>query len=144
LAGIRIGVAIANKKIINELEKVRLPYNINSISQLTASFALKNRKIILSNINKIIIERKRLFDELNKINKVFLFQTNSIFILFRVAGNNADVIYDYLKNKGILVRNLNENGILKNCLRVTVGTRTENNKFLEVMKKYENENSKGK
>ena len=135
LAGIRVGVAIANKNIIKEVEKVRLPYNVNSISQEIALFALKNKSRIFANIKKIIKERERLFDGLLKIKKVFPFKSDANFVLFMVE--NADMVYENLKKKGILVRNLNEPGILNNCLRVTVGTKSENNKFLKELKNYE-------
>lgn len=130
LAGLRLGFLISNKEIINEVNKVRLPFNVNSLSQAVAVEALKNKKQMHSYITSIISERKRLFREMEKIDGITPYPSDANFILFRVA--NADSIYRNLLKKGVLVRDLT--GVVENCLRVTVGTPGENALFLKTLK----------
>lgn len=130
LAGLRVGFLIANEKIINEVNKVRLPFNINSLSQTVAIEVLKDRKILKSYIKSIISERNRLFNELAKIKGIRLYPSEANFILFRVK--EPDRIYERLLEKGVLVRNIK--GVADGCLRVTVGTPEENRIFVKVLK----------
>ncbi len=130
LAGLRVGFLIANEKIINEVNKVRLPFNINSLSQTVAIEVLKDRKILKSYIKSIISERNRLFNELAKIKGVSPYPSEANFILFRVK--EPDRIYERLLKKGVLVRNIK--GVVDGCLRVTVGTPEENRIFVKVLK----------
>ncbi|MEK6677806.1 MAG: histidinol-phosphate transaminase [Nitrospirota bacterium] len=132
LAGLRIGILIADKGIVKELNKVRLPYNLNSYSQVIASSVLKNRKAIDEQVNNIISERQRLAEEMKGIDRLIVYPSDSNFIFFKT--NNADKIFKGLINRGILIRNMNKPGRLKNCLRVTVGTPEENGEFLSALK----------
>jgi histidinol-phosphate aminotransferase len=130
LAGLRLGFLIANEEIINEVNKVRLPFNVNSLSQAVAVEAMKNKKQMRSYITSIISERKRLFREMNKIDGITPYPSDANFILFKVP--NADKVYNHLFKKGVLLRNLT--GVIENCLRVTVGTHGENTVFLRTLK----------
>ena len=134
LAGLRVGFLIADKEIINEVNKVRLPFNLNSLSQAIAIEVLKDRKLLQSNIKIIISERDKLFNELAKIDGVNPYPSEANFILFKVK--NPDGIYKRLLKKGVLVRNMK--GIVNSCLRVTVGTPGENRIFLDTLKKINN------
>lgn len=129
LAGLRLGFLIADAEIIEEVNKVRLPFNVNSLSQAIAVEALKNNKQLNSSIKKIISERERLFNEMKTIKGITLFPTEANFILFQVK--NPDGTYNALLKKSILVRNLND--VVKGCLRVTVGTPEENMAFLKAL-----------
>ncbi|MEW6003462.1 MAG: histidinol-phosphate transaminase [Nitrospirota bacterium] len=129
-AGLRVGFIIADEEIINEVNKVRLPFNLNSLSQSIAEEAIKEKKATLSYIRSITSERDRLFNEMTKINSIKPFPSEANFILFKVR--DAENTYKSLLKKGILVRNMN--GIVNGCLRVTVGTPEENTVFLEVLK----------
>jgi histidinol-phosphate aminotransferase len=131
LAGLRVGFLIADREIINEVNKVRLPFNLNSLSQAIAADVLKDGKTLRGRVNAIVSERKHLFSEMNKIRGVCLYPSEANFILFRV--NDSDRIYKRLLQKGVLVRNMK--GIADGCLRVTVGTTEENRIFLNAMKK---------
>jgi histidinol-phosphate aminotransferase len=131
LAGLRVGFIIADSEIIKEVNKVRLPFNLNSISQRLAIEALKNKKQLQSCIASIISERKRLFKEMEKINGIKPYPSEANFILFRSV--NSDKIYKALQKKGILIRNMK--GIIDGCLRVTVGTPKENTFFLKELKR---------
>jgi histidinol-phosphate aminotransferase len=131
LAGLRIGFLIADEDIINEVNKVRLPFNVNTVSQTIALEVLKNRKLLNSYIKSIVSERGKLFNEMSKIKGIKPYPSEANFILFK--SKNPDRIYKGLLKKGILVRNMNS--ILNGCLRVTVGTPGENSIFLNVLKK---------
>ncbi len=131
LAGLRVGFMIADEEIINEVNKVRLPFNVNSLSQAVAAEALKDKKGIGSYIKAIASEREKLFDGLSKIKGITPYPTEANFILFKTE--NPDNIYTGLLKRGVLIRNLNS--VLKGCLRVTAGTPDENNAFLNALKK---------
>ena len=131
LAGLRVGFMVADKEIINEVNKVRLPFNLNSLSQKAAADALKNKKLVRSSISKIIAERKRLFREMADMEGIEPYPSDANFLLFRV--NDADRIFRGLLRKGVLIRNMT--GAVESCLRVTVGTPGENTIFLKALKK---------
>jgi histidinol-phosphate aminotransferase len=130
LAGLRVGFLIADRKIINEVNKVRLPFNLNSISQALAVEAMKNRKVLKSYIKSIISDRERLFNEMRKIKGIKPYPSEANFILFKTE--NPDTIYQGLLKKGVLIRNMK--GVADGCLRVTVGKLGENRIFLNALK----------
>jgi histidinol-phosphate aminotransferase len=130
LAGLRVGFLIADKEIINEVNKVRLPFNLNSLSQAIAVEALKDRKTFQTYISAIASERDKLFMELKKMDGVTPYPSEANFILFKI--NNPDRVYKSLLRKGVLVRNMK--GVVDGCLRVTIGTPEENRIFLRELK----------
>jgi len=129
LAGLRVGFLVAGEEIISEVNKVRLPFNLNSFSQAIAVEVLKNRTLVRQNIKTIVSERKRLSRELMKMKDVRTFPSEANFILFRVA--DSDRVYKGLLKRGVLVRNMK--GVINSCLRVTVGTPGENRAFLKAL-----------
>jgi histidinol-phosphate aminotransferase len=131
LAGLRVGFLIADKEIINEVNKVRLPFNLNSLSQAIAMEALKDRKTFQTHISAIASEREKLFMELKKMDGVTPYPSEANFILFKV--NNSDRVHKSLWEEGVLVRNMK--GVVDSCLRVTIGTPEENKIFLNILKK---------
>ena len=131
LAGLRVGFLLADKDIVHEVNKVRLPFNLNSLSQTIASDALKDKALIKSHIRTIIMERETLFNELSKIKGINPYPSEANFILFKIE--NPAKIYKGLLKKGVLVRNMH--GVVKGCLRVTVGTPEENRIFLRALRK---------
>lgn len=131
LAGLRIGFLIAAREIINEVNKVRLPFNLNSLSQATAAEVLRDRKTLRTRINAIVSERENLWSEMEKIRGVHPYPSEANFILCRVK--NSDLIYKRLLREGVLVRNMK--GVVDGCLRVTVGSTGENRIFLNTLKK---------
>ncbi|MEW6570393.1 MAG: histidinol-phosphate transaminase [Nitrospirota bacterium] len=130
LAGLRVGFLIADEEIINEVNKVRLPFNLNSLSQAIAKTVLSKRKVLDSRIKSIVSERDRLYEEMATIKGVRPFPSEANFILFRVEDSNR--VYSDLLKEGILVRNMK--GVIENCLRVTVGTPEENRTFIDTLK----------
>jgi histidinol-phosphate aminotransferase len=129
LASLRVGYGLADPYIIDQINKVRLPYNSNTISQECSAHVLQNFSPIRDQIKLILRERDRLLKELSKFEFLTVFPSDSNFILFRVA-TDADKLFKGLIENGILIRNLNAHPRLKNCLRVTVGTEKENDIFL--------------
>ncbi len=134
LAALRVGFAAASPLIIEELNKIRLPYNSNSISQMVAQEALNQFHLIQKQIDLIIQERNRLFNELSKINEIEAFPSDSNFLLFKTSQNSSE-LFQKLAQKDILLRDLSSHPRLKNCLRVTIGTPEENSNFLKEIKK---------
>lgn len=131
-AGLRIGVLTASIKVVEELNKIRLPYNINVLSQAAAVVALSHTSVLEHQISELISERQRLYNALNRIPGVIAYPSETNFILLRTE-KDASAIHDSLKQAGILVKNLNRPGLLKNCLRVTVGRPEENDEFIKQM-----------
>lgn len=133
LAGLRVGYGIFPSILVDELNKVRLPYNSNSISQIAAAELLNNFPMVQKQIDSIKEERARLLEELTKIESIKAFPSDANFILFQ-ASNNGEKIFKNLMENGILVRYLGAHPMLKNCLRVTIGTKVENDQFLDRLK----------
>ncbi|MFQ6044061.1 MAG: histidinol-phosphate transaminase [Candidatus Poribacteria bacterium] len=129
LAGLRIGYMIAHPDIASEAHKVRLPYNLNSFSQKVALKLLEHSHEATAQVSVILKERERIFQKLAQLDYIQPFPTDANFVLFRTEGD-AEHIFEHLLAKGILIRNLNRPGLLRNCLRVTVGTSEENDAFL--------------
>jgi len=132
LAGLRLGVLVASPALVEEFNKIRLPYNINSLSQAAGLAALKHKKALNQQISLLISERKKLYNALSKMPGVTAFPSQTNFILIK-AEADATGIYRKLKQKGILIKNLDRPGPLKNCLRVTVGKPAENGEFLKTL-----------
>ncbi len=131
-AGLRIGVLTASLELVNELNKVRLPYNINNLSQRVATAALQHKDFLNRQIGLLISEREKLYNALSRLPGVTAYPSETNFILVRAAG--ASSIHRQLKKKGILIKNLDKPGPLKDCLRVTIGTPAENREFLKTLK----------
>ena len=132
LAAIRVGFAIADPLIIKQINKVRLPYNSNTVSQTLAEHLMTHFDPVQKQINSILEERHRLIGALEKIDSITIFPSDSNFFLLRTE-QSVEKMFEYLMDHGILVRNLSSHPKLKNCLRVTVGTKDENDRFLAKM-----------
>ena len=131
LAGLRVGFVIAKQEIIHEVNKVRLPFNLNSLSQTIAVEAMKKKGLMKEHIRSIVSEREKLFREISNIEGITAYPSEANFILFKPGS--ADKIYEYLLNDGVLVRNMK--GVVNGCLRVTVGTPAENRAFLRTLRR---------
>ncbi len=134
LAAMRIGFLIGSPSLVHELDKVRLPYNINALSQVAAGFYLNHIDIFLRQTTEIIERRKELLSALRKIEGIHPYPSDANFIFFS-CDFDTDRVYRSLIQEGILIKNLNGPGILKNCMRVTVGNREENEDFLKALRK---------
>jgi histidinol-phosphate aminotransferase len=134
LAGLRIGVLSAAPGVVAEMNKIRLPYNINVLSQAAAIVVLDRWDVLYEQISLLISERERLYNALSRMQGIMAFPSETNFILFR-TDKDATRVYTKLKQAGILIRNMNRPGPLKNCLRVTIGTPIENNEFSAALRK---------
>ncbi len=134
LAGIRLGFLIGSSEFIDQLNKIRLPYNINILTQISAEFALAQQDLFTKQTKKICQDRTTLINELNGLSKILAFESAANFILFRTPVNQATSIFLSLKEQGILIKNLSpQAGLLTDCLRVTVGKPDENQAFLDAL-----------
>lgn len=133
LAALRVGYMIAGGGVVDMVDRIRLPYNLNGFSQMAALTVLKNRKELEGQLESIRRERAHLFEGLNQIAGVDPFPSDANFILFKTQ-KEASIVYDALLDRGVLIRDFSNKKGLDNCLRVTVGTADENNVFLERLK----------
>jgi histidinol-phosphate aminotransferase len=134
LAGLRLGVLAGPRPWLEEFNKVRLPYNIGVLTQASAEFALAHLALLDEQARQIRAERERLFKSLNALKGIQAWPSRTNFILFRVEQGDADRVFDGLRTHGVLIKNLKSaGGMLKNCLRVTVGTPEENAAFLKAL-----------
>ena len=134
-AAIRLGMAFASKEIISIYNKVKYPYNVNLLTQQQAMEMLKDPFEVDKWVKMLLQERSRLmqaFLELPICEQVY--KTDANFFLARMT--DAQHIYDYLVDKGIIVRNRSRVQLCQNCLRITIGTRTENNELLSALRQY--------
>ena len=132
LAGLRVGLAIARPEWTRELEKLRMPYNVNVLSAAAAEFLLGRRDVFEAQTRAIVAERGRLEAALDAMPAVRRFPSAANFILARVP--DAPRAFEALRERGILVRTFHgTHPLLTHCLRLTVGTPDENTRMLEVL-----------
>ena len=132
LAGLRLGLLAGRGAWLAHVDKVRLPYNVNVLTQLVACEVLRHADVLDAQAAAIRGERTRLATELKRVPGVVAYASDANFILFRVA--NADQVFSGLKQRGILIKNLSgTHPLLTDCLRVTVGTPDENTQFLSAL-----------
>lgn len=134
-AAIRLGMAFASVDIVGILSKIKYPYNVNLLTQKQAIQMLHKYYEIERWVKTLKTERADLMKSFFKLAcTVRVFPSNANFFLARVT--DAADIYEYLVSKGIIVRNRNKISLCGNCLRVTVGTRLENEKLIEALEQY--------
>ena len=135
LAGLRIGMAFASEEIIEVMNKVKPPYNINEASQQLALKALQNIDLINLWIRETLAERDKLVIELKDFDFVLdIYPSDANFIL--VKTTNPKGIYNYLVSKGIIVRDRSKVELCEGCLRITIGTPEENITLIQTLKEY--------
>jgi histidinol-phosphate aminotransferase len=135
LAGLRLGLLAGPQEWIDEIDKTRLPYNINVLTQVSAEFALKHKPVFDAQTGAIREERGRLFVLLNETDGVEPFPSEANFILVRMPAGRAPEIHGALRERGVLVKNLHgAHPSLNDCLRITVGTPAENDAFVEALR----------
>lgn len=133
LAGIRLGMAMAQEPIIQLMNNVKAPYNINKITAGIASGALDNLSLFRTNVLAILAERDYLVNELKEFPAVTkIFKSDANFILFRIEKSKE--IYKQMADQGVVCRYRGTELHCHECLRVTVGTRDENVKFMTLLK----------
>ncbi|HRN16804.1 MAG TPA: histidinol-phosphate transaminase [Xylanibacter oryzae] len=134
-AAIRLGMAFGNEDIIEIFNKVKYPYNINNLTQNQALEALKDPFEVDKWVRTLLLERSRMIDAFKQLpicEKIY--HTDANFFLAKMT--DAQKTYDYLVEKGIIVRNRTRIKLCTNCLRVTIGTKNENNELLSALRQY--------
>ncbi len=129
MAGLRLGFLAGTKVWLEQLEKLRLPYNVGVLTQLVAEKLLQHHDVLLRQAAQIKLDRTWLYERLMGIVDVRPYISDANFILFRVM--HANTIFEGLKKRGVLIKNLSSgHPLLADCLRVTVGTPGENERFI--------------
>ena len=135
-AAIRLGMAFASPEIIAIFNKIKYPYNVNRLTQEEAMKVLEQPELIKAWVNTLLEERTRVMDEFVKLPCcVRVFPTDANFFLAKVY--EATQIYNYLVSEGIIVRNRTNVALCNDCLRITIGTKEENNALLDALRKVE-------
>ena len=132
MAGLRLGFLAGSAAWLEQLDKLRLPYNVGVLPQVVACHLLDHHEVLLQQAERIRQERSRLYRQLGEVAGVQVYPSEANFLLFRVA--NATAVFDGLKQRGVLIKNLNGgHPLLRDCLRVTVGTAEENERFMAAL-----------
>jgi histidinol-phosphate aminotransferase len=136
MAALRLGMAFASKTIIDVLYKVKPPYNVNTLSQKMAISNLKNKKLYKSQLNSINKQKQLLIQELTKMRKVVqVFESDANFIL--VKFSKSKLVFNHLKNNGIIIRDRSNQELCEDCLRISIGKENENKKLVKTLKELE-------
>ena len=132
MAGIRLGMGISNNKIISYINKIKPPYNVNTLTENKALEELNKIDEVKKNIDLVLNQRKLLLSSLEKLDFVEkIYKSDANFLLVKV--DNADLRYNQLLDKGIIVRNRSNQPLCQNCLRITIGTKIENNSLIKTL-----------
>ena len=132
MAGLRLGYLVGRREWLAQLEKLRLPYNVNVLTQIVAEKLLQHMDVLREQAREIKSQRTKLYAELSELPGVRAYRSDANFILFRVIA--ADDVFNGLIKRGILIKNLNRShSLLENCLRVTVGTAQQNQQFIQAL-----------
>ena len=134
LAGLRLGLLVGAPEWIREIDKTRLPYNINVLTQAVAELALRHQTVFDEQTARIRRERRRLFERLGEMDGITVYPSQANFILFRAGEGCGPGIFQGLKERKVLIKNLHgAHPMLADCLRVTVGTPEENDTLLRAL-----------
>jgi histidinol-phosphate aminotransferase len=132
LAGIRLGILIANTDVVQEVNKVRMPYNVNALSQAAARVVLAHGDVVAQRAAVIVKERERVLAALGAMPGVRAFPSQANFVLIRTR-RPGDALCADLLSRGIVVRDFSRAPHLAECLRVTIGAPEENDAFLDAL-----------
>jgi histidinol-phosphate/aromatic aminotransferase/cobyric acid decarboxylase-like protein len=134
LAGLRVGYLLASPEIVREVNKARLPYNLNFFSQAAALAALAEADLLHQRVEKIVTDRDELFRRLAHVPGVRPFPSRANFILFELPDADPKAVFESLYSRGVLVRDVSATPRLSRCLRVSVGSEQENDAFLTALR----------
>jgi histidinol-phosphate aminotransferase len=133
LAGLRVGYLLASPELVREVNKARLPYNLNFFTQTAALAALEERDALDEMVGRIVEERERLIAALGNMPGVRAWPSKANFILLELLEVSPRVVFEALYRRGVLVRDVSSYPMLSRCLRVSVGTPDENETFLHAL-----------
>jgi histidinol-phosphate aminotransferase len=135
LAGLRVGYLLAHPELVQEIDKARLPYNINVFSQAAALATLEEPALLQASVARLCAAREDLLRELHGIPGVMPYPSRANFVLFELAAADRRAVFEALCAEGILVRDVGSYPRLSRCLRVSVGTEAENARFLAALRR---------
>ena len=135
VAGLRFGYILSNPKNIYEIKKVKTYFNLNLLTQAIISVLLKNKDIFLKHNEFVIKERNELYEKLNLIPDLKVWNTNTNFLIFN-AGEKSMELFNFLQDNDIAVRNVGQHPIMKNNLRVSISSKEDNSYFYEKIKEF--------
>ena len=131
LAGLRVGYLLAAPEIVREVNKARLPYNLNVFSQAAALATLAEREHLQANVRRLVSLRHALAEELGRVPGVRVFPSRANFLLLELLEADPKAVFEALYARGVLVRDVTSYPRLGRCLRVSVGSEDENRAFLD-------------
>ena len=132
-AGLRMGYVLGDAEVIAQLNKVRMPYNINALTQASAAFLLEHFEIFEAQVAELRDERERMAEALAAFDGIQVFPSQANFLLIRVS--DAPRVFESLKSAGILIKNMHgSDRLLANCLRITIGRKDENSALLAALR----------
>jgi histidinol-phosphate aminotransferase len=134
LAGLRVGYLLAAPELVREINKGRLPYNLNFFSQLAALAALEDWPALAENVERVIAAREELLHQLYRVPGVKPYPSQANFILFELLEADPKAVFESLYKRGVLIRDVTSYPRLARCLRVSVGTQPENQAFLAALR----------
>jgi len=132
MAAARLGYAVAPEWVIEQLDKVVLPYHLDATKQAVGLAALDHVEAMRERVAALVSERERLVGRLGRLD-VHVWPSGANFVLFRPNGRSGDDVWQALVQRGVLVRNCSAWPRLEDCLRVTIGTPIEDDTFLDVL-----------
>ncbi|MEO5342487.1 MAG: histidinol-phosphate transaminase [Gammaproteobacteria bacterium SHHR-1] len=134
LAGLRLGLLAGPRPWLEQLDKVRMPYNINSLTQASAAFALRHIQVLEQQTQQIRRDRALLLGQLQVLPGLTAYASEANFILLRLPEGRASAVFAAMKQQGVLVKNLHgAHPSLRDCLRLTIGTPEENQACLRAL-----------
>jgi histidinol-phosphate aminotransferase len=133
LAGLRVGYLLASPELVREINKARLPYNVNFFSQMAAMAALEETEALAASVRRLVAERERLLARLADVPGVGTFPSRANFFLLECLSAEPKAVFASLLRRGVLVRDVTSYPMLGRCLRVSVGTEAENDAFLHAL-----------
>ena len=132
MAGARLGYLVGPEWLVSELEKVVLPYHLDAMTQIAGILALDHLEVMQQRVRRLVAERQRLVAELTALG-VEVWPSGANFVLFRPEKVSGEVVWQKLVDRSVLVRNCASWPRLDGCLRVTIGTPQEDDRFLEAL-----------
>jgi histidinol-phosphate aminotransferase len=133
LAGLRLGYLLASPELVREVNKARLPYNLNFFSQLAALAALEERETLAGNVRRLVEGRESLLARLADLPGVRAHASHANFFLLELLQAEPKAVWGALARRGVLVRDVTSYPQLARCLRVSVGSEQENDAFLHAL-----------
>jgi len=133
LAGLRVGYLLASPELVREVNKARLPYNLNFFSQLAALAALDEHELLATGVRRLVEERERLLQLLRDVPGVRAHPSDANFFLLELLSTDPRAVFAALLRRGVLVRDVTSYPLLERCLRVSIGSPEQNEAFVHAL-----------